>query len=160
MTDDTSVKRSRVWAVVVLVVALGAAAAVGVWRFPLLLPGDHAVAVYAVNDNLSGMADREPGALGRLLGMCDGDSFYVRAGGSQMCLVLSGPLGEVRARRTGDTVTVPAGDAAALRGMAARDTGSPDPTTRLVLRRFGRPVAMVAVADVADGAPVRAVALH
>jgi hypothetical protein len=152
-------KRSRIWAIVVLVAALGAAGAVVAWRYPLLLPGDHTIKVYAVNDNLSGPADREPGVLGRLLGMCDGDSFYARAGGSAMCLVMSGPLGEVQGRRTGATVTVPAADAAALRAMAAQDTGSPDPTTRLVLRRFGRPIAIVAVTDIADGAPVRATAL-
>jgi hypothetical protein len=149
-------RRRRIWAIVVLVVALGAAAGVVAWRHPLLLPGDHTVGVYAVNDNLSGSADREPGVLGRLIGMCDADSFYVRADGSAMCLVLSGPLGEVRARRTGTTVTVPAADAAALRTMAAQDTGSPDPTTRLVLRRFGRPVAIVAVTDIAAGIPVPA----
>jgi hypothetical protein len=152
-------RRSRIWAISVLVVVLGAAGGVVAWRYPLLLPGDHRVAVYAVSDNLSGPADREPGPLGRLLGMCDGDSFYVRAGGRAWCLVLSGPLGSVQGRRTGATVTVPASDAAALRAMAAQDTGAPDPTTRLVLRRFGRPVAMVAVADIADGAPVRATAV-
>jgi hypothetical protein len=152
-------KRSRTWAIVVLMVALGAAAAAAAWRDPLLLPGDHTVAVYAVNDNLSGPADREPGVLGRLLGMCDGDSYYVRAAGRTVCLVLSGPLGEVRAGRTGATVTVPAADAAALRRMATKDTGSPDPTTRLVLRRFGRPVAIVAVADIADDSPVQATAV-
>jgi hypothetical protein len=144
---------------VVLVIVLGAVAGVVTWRYPLLLPGDHNVAVYAVDDTVSGPADREPGALGRVLGMCDGDSFYVRAGGSAMCLVLSGPLGEVRARRTGTAVIVPAADAAALRAMAVQDTGTPDPATRLVLRRFGRPVAVVAVADIADGAPVLATAM-
>jgi hypothetical protein len=155
-----AVNRSRIWAIVVLVLVLGAAAGVVTWRYPLLLPGDHTVAVYAVNDNLSGPADREPGVLGRLLGMCDGDSYYVRAAGRATCLVLSGPLGKVRARRTGATVTVPAADAAALRRMAAQDTGSPDPTTQVVLRRFGRPVAMVPVADIADGAEVHATAVH
>jgi hypothetical protein len=149
-------RRRPVWAIVVLVVALGAAAGVVAWRYPLLLPGDHTVSVYAVDDNVSRPADREPGALGRLLGMCDGDSFYVRAGGSAWCLVLSGPLGEVRAGRTGAAVTVPAADAAALRRIAVRDTGSPDRTTRIVLRRFGRPVALLPVTEIADGTPVRA----
>jgi hypothetical protein len=144
---------------VVLVVVLGAAAGVVAWRYPLLLPGDHTVEVYAVDDAISGPADRAPGPLGRVLGMCDGDSFYVRVGGGAMCLVLSGPPGEVRARRSGTAVIVPAADTAALRAMAARDTGTPEPATRLVLRRFGRPVAIVAVADIADGAPVRATAV-
>ena len=152
-------RRSRIWAVGVLVVALGAAVGAVAWQYPMLLPGVHPVAVYAVNDSLSGPADHDPGVLGRLLGMCDGDSFYVRANGGASCLVLSGPLGEVGARRSGATVTVPAGDAAALRTMAAQDTGSAEPTTRLVLRRFGRPVGIVAVADVADGTPVRATAV-
>ncbi len=143
----------------VLVVTLGAAAGVVMWRHPLLLPGDHTVSVYAVNDNLSGPADREPGWLGRLLGMCDFDSYYVRDGNSRRCLVLSGPLGEVTARRAARTVSVPAADAASLRQMAATDTGSPEPTTRLVLRAYGRPVAIVAVADITAGAPVRATGL-
>jgi hypothetical protein len=43
--------------------------------------------------------------------------------------------------------------------MAGQDTGSPDPATRLVLRRFGRPVAILAVADIADGVPIRATAV-
>jgi hypothetical protein len=144
----------RISAIVVLVVALGAAATVVAWRYPLLLPGYHTVAVYAVDDNLSGPTEREPGVLGRILGMCDGDSYYVRAAGDAVCLVLSGPLGEVQARRTSGTVTVPATDAAALRRMSAQDTGAPDPTTQMVLRRFGRPVAMVAVTDIADGSPI------
>jgi hypothetical protein len=152
--------RRHIWAIAVLVAALGVAASVVTWRRPLLLPGDHTVAVYAVNDDLSGPADREPGVLGRLLGMCDGDSYYIRAAGGATCLVLSGPLGEVRARRTGTTVTVPASDAAALRRMAAQDTGSSEPTTQIVLRRFGRPVAMVAVTDIADGTPVHTTAVN
>lgn len=153
-------RRGRIWAIVVLVLAFGAAAAVAAWRRPLLLPGDHTVGVYAVAESLSGPADRDPGVFGRLFGMCDADTFYVRTGGSAMCLVLNGPLGEVRARRTGATVTVPAADAAKLKSMAIQDTGSPDPTTRLVLKRFGRPVAVVAVADLADGSPVRAGAVE
>jgi hypothetical protein len=152
-------RRGRIWVIVVLLVALGAVAGAVAWRYPLLVPGDHTVAVYAVDDNLSGPAERAPGVLGRVLGMCDGDSYYVRDAGRATCLVLSGPLGEVRARRTGAAVTVPAADAAALRRMAAQDTGTPDPTTWIVLRRFGRPVAMVAVADIVDGAPVHATAV-
>ena len=152
-------RRSRASAILVLVVVLGAAAGLVVWRRPLLLPGGHSVAVYAVDDALSGPPAHEPGLLGRLLGMCDFDSYYVRDGNSRWCLVLSGPLGEVTARRTGRTVTVPAADAASLRQMAATDTGSPEPTTRLVLRAYGRPVALVTVADIGAGAPVRATAL-
>jgi hypothetical protein len=141
------------------VVALSAAAGTFAWRYPLLLPGDHTVAVYAVNDNLTQPTDHAPDGLGRLLGMCDADSFYVRDGTTALCAVLSGPLGEVRARRSGRTVTVPAADAVSLRRMATTDTGSADPTTRLVLRRYGRPVAMVVVATIADGTPVRATVL-
>jgi beta-glucosidase len=53
----------------------------------------------------------------------------------------------------------PAADAAALRTMGATDTGSPDPTTRLLLRRYGRPVAIIAVPDITDGTPIHTPAL-
>jgi hypothetical protein len=149
----------RIWLIVVLVVVLGAAAGLVLWRRPLLLPGSHTVEVYAVNDALSGPPDHQPRLLARLLGMCDTDSYYVRDGNTRLCLVLSGPLGEVKARRTGRTVTVAPADAASLKQMATTDTGSPEPTTRLALRANGRPVAIVAVADIAAGAPVSATAL-
>jgi hypothetical protein len=152
-------RRSRIWAVVVLVVALGAAAGAVAWRDPLLLPGTHTVSVYAIQDSISQRIDHEPGFLGRALGMCDADTYYVRDGHTKMCIVLSGPLGEVHARRSAGRVTVPAADAAALKAMAAQDTGSPDPTTRLALRAGGRPVAIVAVADIVDGSEVTANAL-
>ena len=143
----------------VLVVALGAAAGVVGWRDPLLLPGNHTVSVYAIQDSISQQIDREPGLLGRVLGMCDADTYYVRDGDTKMCIVLSGPLGEVHASKSGGRVTVPAADASPLKAMAAQDTGSPDPTTRLALRAGGRPVAIVAVADIVDGREVTANAL-
>jgi hypothetical protein len=152
-------RRSRIWAVAVLAVALGAAAGAVAWRDPLLLPGTHTVSVYAIQDSISQQIDHEPGLLGRALGMCDADTYYVRDGDTKMCIVLSGPLGEVRASKSGGTVTVPAGDAASLRAMAAQDTGSPDPTTRLALRAGGRPIAIVAIADIVDGKAVSAPAL-
>jgi hypothetical protein len=152
-------RRSRIGAVAVLVVALGAAAGVVVWRDPLLLPGTHTVSVYGIEDSISQQIDHEPGFLGRALGMCDADTYYVREGDTKMCIVLSGPLGEVHASKSGGLVTVPAADASSLKAMAAQDTGSPDPTTRLALLAGGSPVAIVAVADIVDGKAVSVKAL-
>jgi hypothetical protein len=145
--------------VAVLVVALGAAAGVVAWREPLLLPGTHTVSVYGIDDSISQQVDHEPGFLGRILGMCDADTYYVRDGVTKMCIVLIGPLGEVHASRSSGRVTVPAADASSLKAMAAQDTGSPDPTTRLALSSGGRPVAIVVVADIVDGTAVSVNAL-
>jgi hypothetical protein len=150
--------------VLVAVVVLGALAAAGVaaWRHPLALPGRHTVAVYAVDEDvtqeLAGGAG--PGWLGRLVGLCDADSFYVRDGDRRLCLVLSGPLGAVRARADGDRVVVPADQAASLAALAARDTGAPQPARTLALYAGGRPVALVGVAGLAAGRAVSVPALR
>jgi hypothetical protein len=152
-------KRRWPWVVgAIVAVALGATAALAVVRDPLLLPGDHEVTVYALNDDISTELDQAPGLVGRVLGMCDADSYYAEQGGRNRCLVLNGPLGAVRASRTDGTVTVAAGDVAKLRSMAAQDTGAPQSTTTLVLMS-GKPVALIAVGDLVDGQLVKAPAL-
>jgi hypothetical protein len=152
-------KRRWPWAVaVVVVVALGATAGLLLVRDPLLLPGDHEVTVYAVNDDISTELSEPPGLIGRVLGMCDADSYYAEPGGRKMCLVLNGPLGDVRASRTDGTVTVAAGEVAKLKGMAAQDTGTPNPTTTLVLMS-GKPAGLIPVGDLVDGRPVTVPAL-
>jgi hypothetical protein len=152
--------KSRLAAVAVLVVAMGVAAATVAWKDPLLLPGSHRVWVYAVNDGASAEVTKEPGFAGKLLGRCDADTYYVRDGDTRLCLVLTGPLGDVQARRRGGTVIVDADDAASLQSMAALDTGSPDTTTRLVLVAHGTPVAIIPVASIAGEQPVGANALN
>jgi hypothetical protein len=151
--------KRRIWTAAILVLAVGTAAGLVVWRKPLLLPGDHTASVYAVDEAVSTQVEHAPGFVGRLLGRCDADTAYVQDGDTKMCLVLSGPLGRVRVRRSGSTAIVAAPGAAALKAMAGQDTGAPEPTTRLVLKTNGRPVALVDVAGLTEGRPVRVNAL-
>ncbi|MCU7728986.1 hypothetical protein ODJ79_35185 [Actinoplanes sp. KI2] len=142
----------------IVVVALGAGAAVLLVRDPLRLPGEHDVDVYAVDDAVSEQVTEPPGFVGRALGMCDADTYYAEDGDRKLCLVLNGPLGQVRATRSSGQVKVAADQVAKLRSMAAQDTGTPQPTTRLVLMSGG-PAALVAVADLAGDAAVSVPAL-
>jgi len=150
-------KRKWPWVAGAVVVVAAAATVVAV-RDPLLLPGDHKVKVYAVNDRISTEVTEGPGLVGRALGMCDGDTHYAEQGDRKLCLVLNGPLGEVRASRRDGKVTVAASETAKLTAMAAQDTGTPEPTTRLVLMAGG-PAALIPVADLAGGAAVSVPAL-
>ncbi|GAA0575591.1 hypothetical protein GCM10010172_70410 [Paractinoplanes ferrugineus] len=52
--------KKRGWPWVVGAVALGATAVLAVVRDPLLLPGDHEVTGYAVDDAISGEVDNAP----------------------------------------------------------------------------------------------------
>jgi hypothetical protein len=151
-------RRTRFWAVAAAVAVLAGAGAVWWWN-PLLVPGTHTMAVYALDDAPTRQVDGPPGFLGRLTGMCDADSYYVSDGDRHLCVVLNGPLGDVRASAKAGRVTVAAGEAARLRAMAAQDTGTPDPTTTLVLQLHGGPVAMIPVANLAPGRTVSATAL-
>ena len=150
-------KRKWPW-VAAAVVVVAAAATIWVVRDPLLLPGEHTVTVYARNDRISTEVNERPGLVGRALGRCDADTHYAEQGDRKLCLVLNGPLGEVRAGRKNGTVTVPATEVARLRAMAAQDTGTPEPTTTLVLMAGG-PAALIPVADLTDGAAVSVPAL-
>jgi hypothetical protein len=147
--------KRRIWTAAILVVAVGTAAGLVAWRKPLLLPGNHTASVYAVDEAISKQVEHAPGFFGRLLGQCDADTAYVEDGDTKMCLVLSGPLGRVQVRRDGSTVVVTATGAAELKAMAGQDTGAPGPTTRLVLKTNGRPVAIVPVAGLTEGRPAR-----
>jgi hypothetical protein len=150
-------RRRRVRAVAAAVVLLAAG---GVWWWnPLLVPGPHTMSVYAMDDALTRQVAGPPGLVGRLTGMCDADTYYVSDGDRHLCVVLNGPLGDVRASAKGGRVMVVAGDVAGLRTMAARATGTPEPTTTLILRIHGTPVAMIPVADLAPGGTVSARAL-
>ncbi len=143
-----------------VVVAIGLIATAGflVIRDPLLIPGDHHVQVYALNDEISTEVDQAPGVVGRAAGMCDADSYYVHDGDRKLCLVLNGPLGDTRASRADGTVTVAASEVAKLKRMAAKDTGTPAKTTTLVLMA-GKPAALIPVTGLADGKPVKVPAL-
>ncbi|GIM88711.1 hypothetical protein Ato02nite_005040 [Paractinoplanes toevensis] len=142
----------------VAVVALGAAATLLVVRDPLLLPGKHEVTVYGLNDDISTEVDEAPGLLGRVLGMCDADSYYAEQDGRKRCLVLNGPLGDIEVSRKDGKVVIAAAEVTKLRSMATQDTGSPSPTTTLVLMS-GKPAALVPVTDLVEGQPAKIAAL-
>ena len=142
----------------IVAVAAAAGAALYLVRDPLVLPGHHEVDVYAVNDAISGEVDEPPGRLGRMVGLCDADTRYAEADGRHLCLVLSGPLGTVLAARRDGKITLAADQVDKLRRMADQDTGTPGPTTRLVLMS-GKPAAMIPVADLATGSPMSVRAL-
>ncbi|WP_433365479.1 hypothetical protein ACQPZX_35905 [Actinoplanes sp. CA-142083] len=152
-------RRRWPWVVaLVVVVALAGGAAFLLVRDPLTLPGDHEVDVYAVNDGISTEVSKPPGLFGRLLGMCDADTHYAKAGDRHLCLVLNGPLGTVRASREDGQVKVAKDQVASLKTMAAQDTGTPQPTATLVLMSGG-PAALIPVADLSGDAPVSVPAL-
>jgi hypothetical protein len=142
----------------IVVVALGAGAAVLLVRDPLRLPGEHNIDVYAVDDAVSKQVTEPPGFVGRAMGMCDADTYYAEDGDRKLCLVLNGPLGQVRASRSSGQVTVAADQVAKLRSMATEDTGTPQPTSTLVLMSGG-PAALIAVADLDGAAAVSVPAL-
>ena len=160
MTNRTAAKR-RKWpwvAGLAVVVALAAGAAFLLVRDPLRLPGDHEVEVYAVDDEISTEPAEPPGFMGRALGLCDADTYYAKDGDKHRCLVLDGPLGKIRASRDNGRVNVAADQVAKLRTMAAQDTGTPKPTTTLVLMSGGR-AALIPVAGLGRDAPLSVPAL-
>ena len=142
----------------IVVVALGAAAAFLLVRDPLRLPGKHNVEVYAVNDAISKQVTERPGFFARALGMCDADTYYAEDGDRKLCLVLNGPLGKVPATRKDGQVKVAADQVPKLKSMATQDTGTPQPTTSLVLMSGG-PAALIPVASLADDTGVSVPAL-
>jgi hypothetical protein len=152
-----SKRRKLLWAGGIVV--LGAAVTLFLVRDPAVArSGSHQVEVYGLNDAISGETQNPPDFFSRALGMCDADTYYAEDGDKKLCLVLNGPLGTVPASRQDGQVTVAAADVAALRRMAAQETGSPDPTTTLVLMDKG-PAALIPVAGLVDGQPVTVSAL-
>lgn len=144
-------RRKLAWTAGILAVAVaGAGVGTAVWADPLKLPGSHTIEVYAQEDELSGETQKDPG----LFRMCDADTYYAEQGDRKLCIVLSGPLGEVKAERKDGKVTVAAGDVAALKRMAA---GNSEATT-LVLMGSG-PAALIPVASLAEGQPLSVPAL-
>ena len=142
----------------IVAVAVAAGAAVYLVRDPLVLPGRHAIDVYAVNDDISGEVDEPPGWFGRAVGLCDADTRYAEVDGRHLCVVLNGPLGTVLAARRDGKITLAGEQVGKLRRMADQDTGTPRATTRLVLMS-GKPAAMIPVADLATGSPMSVRAL-
>jgi hypothetical protein len=119
--------------------------------------GGHSVRVYTVEDSISTVvapSDR-PGVIGRFLGMCDADSYYMEVGGSGMCLVLNGSLGTVRATGTPHGVELSAAEAAKVGAIVRQDDrGASERSTRVVLEYDGGWAGLVTVADLNAGGPV------
>jgi hypothetical protein len=119
--------------------------------------GEHTVQIYTVDESISTVVppDERPGVVGRFIGMCDGDTYYLEVGGVGQCVVLSGPYGKVRATGTKDGVQLSAADAAHLRDVVrGEDDGSDQPVERVVLGYDGGWAGMVQVADLRSGEPV------
>ncbi|MCY1142349.1 hypothetical protein OWR29_30500 [Actinoplanes sp. Pm04-4] len=143
-----STRRKLLWAGGVAVLALFLV------RVPSTAPASDQVEVYGINDEISGEVQHPPGFLGRLLGMCDADTYYAEAGDKKYCLVLNGPSGTVKVSRRDGTVTVAADDVPRLRRYGAEDAQW---TTLLLMG--DDPVAMIPIADLTEGRPVTVSAL-
>jgi hypothetical protein len=156
----TRPRRRRRWPVllvagagaVLTTVATGAAYVVSHASNQPLPAGVHTVQVYTVDDAVSTVVAPEdrPGVVGRFLGMCDGDSYYMEVGGTGLCLVLNGSLGTVRATGTPHGVRLDADQAAKLRGIVRQDAGA----TRVVFEYDDGWAGLVKVADLGAGGPV------
>jgi len=119
--------------------------------------GVHPVKVYTVEDSISTVVapkDR-PDTLGRFIGMCDADSYYMEVDGTGLCLVLNGSLGTVPATGTPRGPVLAAGDAARVRDIVRRnDRGNPEKSTRVVLEYDGGWAGLISVSDLNAGGPV------
>jgi len=127
-----------------------------------LPPGLHTVQVYTVDDAVSTVvraADR-PGVLGRFIGMCDADTYYIEVDGGGLCVVLDGSLGTVQATGTAHGVQLAAAEAAKVRDIVHRADGAgPEPATRVLLGYDDGWAGLVKVADLNAGAPVTGTAV-
>lgn len=125
------------------------------WRDPLGFPGSHPVTVYALDEPVSGSPAHPPSILGRLFGMCDADSYYVRDGSTWRCLVLSGPLAVIHVVGQGGQIVIQGQDLQRLREAA---TGQD--TRHLVLSAHGTPVCLVSITALSGAGPLRLKPLH
>jgi hypothetical protein len=119
--------------------------------------GVHTVEVYTVDDEISTVIApaQRPGTLGRFIGMCDADTYYVEVNGVGSCVVLNGSLGTVRVTSTGHGVELDATQATTVRDIVRREGGhGSTPTSRVMLGYDGGWAGMVEVADLDAGGPV------
>lgn len=141
-------------AAVALVLILGVAGC-WFWRDPLAFPGSHSVTVYALDEPISRPPAHRPNILGRLFGMCDADSYYVRDGNTWRCLVLNGPLAVIHVVRHGGQIVIQGQDLQRLREAA---TGQD--TRHLVLSAHGTPICLVPITALSGAGPLRLTPLH
>jgi hypothetical protein len=121
--------------------------------------GVHTVKVYTVVDDVSTVVAPEdrPGVIGRFIGMCDADSYYMEVNGGGLCMVLNGSLGTVKATGTAHGAVLSAGDAAKVRDIVRRDDrGASEKSTRVVLEYDEGWAGLVKVSDLSAGGPVTA----
>ena len=117
--------------------------------------------IYTVVDSISttvAPADR-PGVVGRLIGMCDADTYYVTYGDNAECVVLNGSLGDVEVT---DGLTIEPSGAAKITDLVRRDDlaqGDREKSTRVVLEDNAGPVAIVSLSDLRNGRAVVATKL-
>jgi hypothetical protein len=144
-------------ALVVTVLTAGAYVVTHAGNRPLPA-GAHSVEIYTVDDDLTTVVppDQRPGVVGRFIGMCDADSYYMEIDGAGQCLTLNGSLGTVRATGTRDGVELSAADAGRVRDIVRREDAS---ATRVVLSYDGGWAGLVKVADLDAGGPVRGSAI-
>ncbi|GIM94770.1 hypothetical protein Ato02nite_065630 [Paractinoplanes toevensis] len=124
--------------------------------------GAHAVQVYTVDDAISTVvpATDRPGTIGRFIGMCDADSYYIEVNGTGLCAVLNGSLGTVQATGTAAGVELNATEAAKVRDLVKRADGDgPDPATRVLLGYDDGWAGLVQVADLYGTTPVTGTAV-
>ncbi|MGH9158644.1 MAG: hypothetical protein ACRD2X_01480 [Vicinamibacteraceae bacterium] len=124
------------------------------------MQGRQAVHVHGLNEGLSGPVKNPPRGLRRLVGVCDSDSYHVRIGGADHCLVLNGglegPLATIDVTRNEDDVLIDETAVATLRDIAARlkELTSED-SRHLVLSARNRPIALVWVTSLSARGPIR-----
>jgi hypothetical protein len=138
-------------------VATGAAYVVSHDHNEPLPSGVHTVEVYTVEDDISTVvpADEKPGVVGRFVGMCDADTYYMESGGTGLCLVLNGSLGTVRATGTPSGAHLDAGQAAKVEQIIRGES-----TTRVVLKYDDGWAGLLKVADLNAGGPVTAAVVN
>jgi hypothetical protein len=138
-------------------VATGAAYVVSHAGNQPMTSGTHTVKIYTVDEAISTVVapqDR-PGVIGRFVGMCDADTYYMEVDGSGRCMVLNGSLGTAKATGTAHGVELSAAEAAKVRDIVRRDDrGATEQSTRVVLEYSDGWAGLVTVADLNAGGPV------
>jgi hypothetical protein len=163
-TNPPRKSRRRRWLIALVAVAgagattaaTGAAYVVSHSHNQPLPAGVHTVKVYTVDDAISTVvkpADR-PGVVGRFIGMCDADTYYVEVNGTGLCVVLNGSLGTIQATGGKHDVELSAAQAVKLRDIVQRADSGSEKSTRVVLSYDDGLAGLVKVADLTGGGPV------
>ena len=114
--------------------------------------------IYAVDDSVSSVVAPEdrPGPIGRMIGMCDGDTIYIESEGTGMCLVLNGPLGDVSVQGSDQGAVLPPTSHDQVLAFVGEQGAGSGPTTRVLLEYDGAFVGLVPLSALTGMAPVTA----